>query len=395
MEGLRRALESLDEPSSCEGTFRITERLAIMLPDGDLGAVDDAGFVDWLGEHGELAPFGHGGKTVVDPAVRLATRVGSLQVGGFDPADVLGEIEAALSPRTHLVATLTDLLVYPTGGHFAQHKDTPRSPELVGTLIVGLPIEHVGGAFQIHDGTGTRVIDWSGPADPTLLPWVAFFSDVDHEVTPVESGARVTLVYSLALSDRVRTDKSWHERIAKVAASARRLQLPEIGPLMIACTRHVIALDGPQPQGIETLRGVDRDLADVLVSSGFHVTVRTCLVARDREFDDTGASSRFRNEGELYFARLDRPLLEPDIAALLDCVTFQPSLGDGGGILDEDNSNLEPYLVDTVPVYNWIIRGTAAATLIREVEFAGDGFIGNAASDAYLYKLAALEVTRR
>lgn len=394
MEGLRRALESLDEPSSCEGTFRITERLAIMLPDGDLAAADDAAFVDWLVEHGELAPFGHARETKIDPAVRLASRVGGLQVGGFDPADVLGEIEAALSPRMHLVATLTDLLVYPTGGHFAQHKDTPRSPELVGTLIVGLPIEHAGGAFQIHDGRGTRVIDWSGPVDPTLLKWVALFSDVDHEITPVESGARVTLVYALAMSDRVRRDNGWHDRIAAVAASARRLQLPETGPLMIACARHVIALDGPQPQGIETLRGVDRDLADALEDAGLHVAVRTCLVARDLE-DDSASSSRFRAEGELFFARLDRPFLETDIAALLDCVTFQQSSGDGGGVMDEDNSNLEPYLVDTVPVENWIIRGTAAATFIRAVEFAGDGFIGNAANDAFLYKLAALEVTRR
>ena len=47
-----------------------------------------------------------------------------------------------------------------------------------------------------------------------------------------------------------------------------------------------------------------------------------------------------------------------------------------------------------VPATSWIIRRNAAATLIREIDFAPDGFIGNAASPAQIYKLAALEVTR-
>jgi hypothetical protein len=42
-----------------------------------------------------------------------------------------------------------------------------------------------------------------------------------------------------------------------------------------------------------------------------------------------------------------------------------------------------------------VIRRAAAATLLRAVDFADDGFVGNAAYEAYLYKLAAIEVTRR
>src|SRR5688572_33390669 len=126
IDELRRVLASLDEPTYCEGTVRVAERLAIMLPDGDVAAVDDPGFVEWLVEHGEMAPFGHGGETKVDPAVRLATRLvarGAAEVTGFDPADILGEVEQVLSPRTHLVAKLTDVLVYDVGGHFDFHKD--------------------------------------------------------------------------------------------------------------------------------------------------------------------------------------------------------------------------------------------------------------------------------
>jgi hypothetical protein len=36
----------------------------------------------------------------------------------------------------------------------------------------------------------------------------------------------------------------------------------------------------------------------------------------------------------------------------------------------------------------------AAATFLRAIDFADDGFIGNAAYETHVYKLAALEVTR-
>jgi hypothetical protein len=395
IDDLKRALQGLDEPTFCEGTVQLTERLAIMLPDGDLAAPDDPAFVDWLVEHGEPAPFGQAGETKLDPAVRNATRLvarGAARIGGFDPEDILGTIEAALSPRTHLVATLSDVLVYRLGGHFAQHKDTPASADLIGTLIVEVPIEHRGGAFRIEDNEA-HVVDWSGPVDPKALRWVAMFSDVDHAIEPVQEGARVTLVYSLSLSDWPRDDPGRRARMAAVSASANSLQL-DTGPLMIACTRHVIALDGPQPQGIETLRGADRDVADAFASSGFSVAVRTCVAARYVE-DDPERSHKFTPDGEVFYARLDRPLLDHEVAALLDCVVFEGMTGDGGGYADDDASSLAPWIADTVGPERWVFRTTAAATFLRACDFADDGFIGNGAVGSHLYKLAALEVKRR
>jgi len=57
----------------------------------------------WLDEHAEDAPFGHGGETKRDIKVRNARRLiarGGVEIAGFDLALVLGEIEAALSPRS-------------------------------------------------------------------------------------------------------------------------------------------------------------------------------------------------------------------------------------------------------------------------------------------------------
>src|SRR5580704_7976792 len=144
LDDLKNALDALDEPSACEGTTRLRGSLAIVLPDDDLGTVDDPIFVDWLLAHGEPAPFGQNSETKLDPAVRRGMRLvarGDARIDGFDPGHLLGEIEEVLSPRTHLAATLTDVLIYPVGGHFAKHKDTPQSADLIGTLIVGLPIE--------------------------------------------------------------------------------------------------------------------------------------------------------------------------------------------------------------------------------------------------------------
>jgi hypothetical protein len=384
LERLKLALDALDEPSTCEGTLRPSDAVAIIVPDGDLVAADDPILVDWLLAHGEPAPFGHDRETKLDPTVRHATRLvtrGETRISGFDPAELLGEIEAVLSPRAHLAATLTDVLVYPAGGHFATHKDTPHSTELIGTLIVGLPVEHRGGAFVV----GERVFDWSGPADADALRWVALFGDADHEVKLVESGARVTLVYALWQTSRVRDDPARARRVDALRAAARTLELTA-QPLMIPCARQVIALDGDQPQDLDILRGVDRDVADVLESAGFRVVVRTCVAARDLE-------ANLDYEPEWTFARLARPWLAPDIAAVLDCLTFTAPFGDGGGYFDEDATNLEPFLVGTVPLESWLFRTAAATTFVRAIDFAADGFVGNGATSAYIYKLAALEVS--
>src|SRR5689334_14764879 len=75
LEALKAALDELDEPTSCEGTYTLDEKLAVMLPDGDVGALGDPQFVEWLLAHAELAPFGDGFETRVDPGVRNVQRV--------------------------------------------------------------------------------------------------------------------------------------------------------------------------------------------------------------------------------------------------------------------------------------------------------------------------------
>ena len=90
------------------------------------------------------------------------------------------------------------------GAFFKPHQDTPRANDMFGTLVVVFPAPHEGGALVLrHDGK-----EWTFDANELLggradaIAYVAFFSDVEHEVLPVRSGNRVTLTYNLYYGPR-------------------------------------------------------------------------------------------------------------------------------------------------------------------------------------------------
>jgi len=401
-DGLLHALAELDEHVSVAGTITIDEPLVLTLPDGSEQSVEDPGFVDWLLSHGEAAPFGVGHETRLDPTVRSAVRLaarGAVAVRGFDPASLLPRIEASLSPRAHLSAKLTDVVVYTPGGHFAPHKDTPRTSDLVATLVVALPIAHEGGALQV----GRETIDWSGPCASSELRWAAMFTDVDHAVLPVRTGARVTLTYALARSGVTRDDRAWDERMSHVVREIDDLEMPEEtaygrrsratpSPLFVPCARHVILRDGQQASSVDDLRGVDRDLADAFVKAGYRVTVRVCLAARRlEELVHTTNPAWDATAPEVYLARLRGPFTDDDVRALRDGVTFVPASPDGGGLLDHETSDLSD-LCDAIPDQAWLARPASIATFLTQREFCEYGLVGNDAADSFLYRLVCLEV---
>jgi hypothetical protein len=67
---------------------------------------------------------------------------------------------------------------------------------MVGTLVVSLPSAHTGGDLVIdHAGESTVF-----PASKEQLTFVAFYADCRHQVTPVRSGYRVALTFTLLSS---------------------------------------------------------------------------------------------------------------------------------------------------------------------------------------------------
>jgi len=94
---------------------------------------------------------------------------------------------------------------------------------MFGSLVVVFPTPHEGGALILrHRGQEWTFDSGRGLAsvrEPSI-GYVAFFSDVEHEVAPVISGHRVTLTYNLYFDDNGGTVSSSKE------AASRHPSLP-------------------------------------------------------------------------------------------------------------------------------------------------------------------------
>ncbi|RPD62622.1 hypothetical protein L226DRAFT_482287, partial [Lentinus tigrinus ALCF2SS1-7] len=156
------------------------------------------------------APFGRNDQSVLDSTYRKA---GKLDVEhfavGFD-ADRAGLVEAvrtALFPGSELSkavrAELYKLNIYGQDGFFKPHTDTPRAEDMFGSLVVIFPTPHEGGELVLrHQGqewtfNSSEVLSQPDIQAAASVAFVAFFSDVEHEVLPVRAGHRVTVTYNL------------------------------------------------------------------------------------------------------------------------------------------------------------------------------------------------------
>ncbi|KAJ7166007.1 hypothetical protein C8R46DRAFT_1275520 [Mycena filopes] len=97
-------------------------------------------------------------------------------------------------------AELYKLNVYGEGSFFKAHKDTPRANNMFGSLVVVFPAAHVGGSLLLRHNNKEEEFNSAeilSPFNTSIVAYVAFYGDVEHEVAIVESGHRVTLTYNL------------------------------------------------------------------------------------------------------------------------------------------------------------------------------------------------------
>ncbi|KAI9458456.1 CHAT domain-containing protein [Boletus coccyginus] len=151
------------------------------------------------------AEFGRNGENVLDDSYRKAGKMDLTSFATlFDPRSLRIHEQATNVLLTQGFATmdmeLYKLNVYGKGDFFKAHKDTPRGQDMFGSLVVVLPTLHEGGEFVLRQGEKEWTIDFADrfatAAEPSVC-FVAFFSDIEHEVLPVKSGYRVTLTYNL------------------------------------------------------------------------------------------------------------------------------------------------------------------------------------------------------
>jgi len=76
---------------------------------------------------------------------------------------------------------------------------------MFGSLVIVFPTKHEGGALMLQHGGSEWIFDLATMIQTQINPsitYVAFYSNVKHEVTAVTSGYHVTLTYNLSFSTR-------------------------------------------------------------------------------------------------------------------------------------------------------------------------------------------------
>ncbi|KAF9017792.1 hypothetical protein BDZ89DRAFT_1140493 [Hymenopellis radicata] len=162
----------------------------------------------------DAAPFGRGNETVLDDTYRKAHKLDVSQFSTvFDLAGtpILNKVsqdlvDMTVSLKRAVRAERYKLNIYDKGGFFKPHQDTPRAENMFGSLVIVFPTPHEGGTLILRDGDvewtfdAARLLASATPEAPKVT-YVAFYSDLEHEVTPVVSGSRVTLTYNLYFDD--------------------------------------------------------------------------------------------------------------------------------------------------------------------------------------------------
>ncbi|RDB15253.1 hypothetical protein Hypma_004841 [Hypsizygus marmoreus] len=211
VETLRAAITQ--KPPFCTGTVPLSSDDATLYykstdeSAGWINLADAEKGLQALAEACQPATFGMDQRDVLDESYRKA---GKLDTSHFatkldlDKLHLMDRIRKQLldgpDEFKSITAELYKLNVYGKDSFFKSHKDTPRGDSMFGSLVLVFPTQHEGGSLVLRHGGKEWSVD-SGvvlqePKVPSVL-YIAFFSDVDHEVTTVKSGYRVTLTYNL------------------------------------------------------------------------------------------------------------------------------------------------------------------------------------------------------
>lgn len=160
-----------------------------------------------LWSRGAQSPFGMRDITVTDTKVRDSREwpAGSLKFakGSDQWVDYLEEnwrtpIEQKLQCKIASIQP-QKLVIYGPGGKFARHKDTLHAANHIATVVVTLPgPRYKGGKFKLYAKTGQVSVGCQGAQERLQhAPWIAFMTDVDHELTEVRAGYRVVVTYDI------------------------------------------------------------------------------------------------------------------------------------------------------------------------------------------------------
>ncbi len=218
------------------------------------------------------APFGRGERTLVDTDVRRTWQINPDQVRIHGQgwartlAEIVGRAADGLGVAEPVTAEFYKLLVYDEGSFFVSHRDTEKAPGMFATLVIVLPSISKGGALVVRHGDREIRFDMH-EADPSRAAFAAFYADCLHEVLPVTSGCRLTLVYNLLrpISGDAPRPPGYESERAGLAALLRRWADDDDAPAkLIYPLEHAYA---PASLSFTALKGADAAKAAVLVAA--------------------------------------------------------------------------------------------------------------------------------
>jgi len=204
---IERLILSIDRP----GHYCTGSTITCPMPDLRVDSVGQISFpipkfqMTQLIEKANRAPFGKGSETLVDVSVRNCWEISpenfSISNRYWDKTlrEIVSLATQGLGLNSDCVsAELYKLLIYDQGSFFLPHQDTEKSLGMIATLTVSLPVIGTGGELIVtHEGKET-VFELNVDL-PSEVAFAAFYADCKHEVKPLISGYRVTLIYNLCV----------------------------------------------------------------------------------------------------------------------------------------------------------------------------------------------------
>ena len=298
------------------GDFYVTGKTAIFAPNLEVEGVGRISLpllpvqAEQLVAVAERAPYGRGEETLIDTDVRRTWQIGPehIRLGGREwPRTIdaiVAQAAAGLGVTAPVSAELYKLLIYDTGSFFVEHRDTEKAPGMFATLVLVLPSEYSGGELVIRHRDREVCLDLRG-TEPADVAFAAFYADCVHEMRPITSGYRLTLVYNL-----VRQGKS--EPSGPPAYEAEQGRIVELLRQWVASKE---APDDDSPEkliyplehaytaaelGFDTLKNADAAVAAVLVDAAgqadcdLHLAIVSIEENGSAEHRDDGSYRRGR-----------------------------------------------------------------------------------------------------
>jgi hypothetical protein len=408
LEELGRFVARLESPFVWTGTWTPRPEARLRFADGtsvpfapfSKGTREEA--LAALVRRAEPAPFGQGKLTKRDQRVRDGLRIlakpAGLELEDVDlrAEGVLDAIAAELAPesRGSLGAELYSVNLYGRGGHFVRHKDTPRSADMLGTLVVCLPFAFQGGALHLERDDRKIGLDWSPSSvwQTGDLACAAFYGDVDHAIAEVTGGTRVTLTFLLhrtsprkkAEPKKTANDATEMTRLladianeSHVMQHGATLQIPCLHEYAATTKTPVVERLAGDGDTLARLKGRDATVACAALAAGIETSLAYCLC-----IDQMGlciGEPLKRAPSEKYLERLRK--LVTRASGSEEQELGRPHAADE--ISETDDGAPERRIVGPFP---------RSATFLGVGLYSATDFYGNEASDAFFYVAAVLEL---